>query len=141
MGSCEVSALDYLRDASGDPIALVTLAKAALTASETDGHHQLVATVEGLTFARLAAAQGDLAAFGLVVTLSAQLADLLDDMGDFDTAANMRGEALAAADIACDKVPEGSLGEVLGAYLAANEVADPDSLPQASHARRFWTGQ
>ena len=136
-----MSALDYLRDASGDPVALVKLSKAALAGSEAEGYHPLIATVEGLTFARLAAAQGDLAAFGLMVTLGAQLADLLDDMGDFDTAANMRGEALAAADIACDKVPEGSLGEVLGAYLAANETADPDSLPQASHARRFWTGQ
>ena len=141
MGSRKVSALDYLKDASGDPVALVKLAKAALASSEVEGHNPLISTVEGLTFARLAAAQGDLAAFGLMVTLGAQLADLLDDMGDFDTATDMRGKALAAADIACDKVPEGSLGEILGAYLAANELADPDSLPQASSARRFWDGR
>lgn len=135
-----MSALDYLRDASGDPVALVKLAKAALASSAIEGGNPLIATVEGLTFARLAAAQGDLAAFGLMITLGAQLGDLLDDVGDFDTAADMRGKALAAGDIACDKVPDGSLGEILGAYLAANEIADPDSLPHAACARRFWGG-
>ena len=136
-----MSALDYLRDAGGDTAALVKLAKAALASVDTDGINPLVATVEGLTFARLAAAQGDLAAIGLMVTLGAQLGDLLDDVGDFDLAHNMRGKALAATDVACDKVPEGSLGEILGAYLAANEMADPDSLPHAASARRFWEGQ
>lgn len=81
MGSRQVSALDYLKDASGDPVALVKLAKAALASSDIEDGNPLIATVEGLTFARLAAAQGDLAAFGLMVTLGAQLGDLLDDMG------------------------------------------------------------
>ena len=133
--------LDSLKDAAwGDPAAQVRLAKAALAASATPEADPVISTVEALTFARLAAAQGDLAAIGLVVTLNAQLAELLDNAGLYDTANAIRGEALAAADLATDHVPEGSLGEVLGAYLQASEKAHPDSLPRASSARRFWEG-
>jgi len=133
-----MTGLEYLRKAGGDTRALVQLAKAALSASTMEGGSPLVSTVEGLTFARLAAAQGDLAAIGLVVTLGDQLGDLLDDVGEFDAATMMRGVALGTADVACDKAPEGSIGEILGAYLAANENADPDTLPHAGSARRFW---
>jgi hypothetical protein len=132
---------EHLHDAAcGDPEAQVRLAKAALAASQIEGSNPVISTVEGLTFARLAAAQGNLAALGLVVTLSAQLSDLLVDVGMFDDAATMEGQGLGAADIATDKVGEESLGEILGAYLSASSNSDPASAPHAASARRFWEG-
>ena len=131
--------LDLIRDAAwGSTESQVRLAKLAL-AAETLGHaDRVVSTVEALTFARLAASRGDIGALGLVITLHAQLAELLDDAGLYDNAETARGNALGVADVAVDKVPEGSLGEVLGAYLASVDIANPDSLPSAHDQRRKW---
>jgi hypothetical protein len=131
--------IQLLRDAAwGCPDSQVKLAKLAL-AAETLGHaDRVVSTVEGLTFARLAASRGDVAALGLVITLQSQLAELLDDAGLMDKGDNARSEALGAADAAVDLAPDASLGEILAAHLTAVDLADPDTPPAAREARNKW---
>lgn len=142
MGAREVTPLEYLKDAAlGDDEAQIRLAKAALTASEMEDANRLVLTVEGLTFARLAASRGNLVGLGLVVTFQAQLAELMADRALFDESDRATGAALGAADMALDQFTDPSLGEILGSYLSATERADPDSQPSAAAARRFWEGR
>lgn len=122
----------------GDPDAQVLLAKRALAAGTLGHADRVVSTVESLTFARLAAAQGSIGGMGMVVALSAQLADLMDSAGHQDSAADLRGEALAVADVAMDRTDDESLGEILGAYLASAEAAGPDVAQAATPYRRSW---
>ncbi len=122
----------------GDPDAQVLLAKRALAACTLGHADQVVSTVESLTLARLAAAQGSIGGMGMVVALSAQLADLMDSAGQHDTASDLRGEALAVADIAIQNNDELSLGEVVGAFLASSDAAGPDVAAAAAPHRRFW---
>jgi len=143
MGAGQMSDnLDLIREAGwGCAESQVRLAKLAL-AGETLGHaDRVVSTVEGLTFARLAAARGDMTGLGLFIALQNQLAELLDDAGLFDSGDSHRGESLAAADVTVDRVPDGSMGEILGAYLAAAENVTPDALESAQHHRRKWGGE
>lgn len=142
MGSGQMSDnLELIREAAwGCAESQVRLAKLAL-AGETLGHaDRVVATVESLTFARLAAARGDMIGLGLFIALQSQLAELLDDAGLFDSGDSHRGESLAAADATVDRVPDGSMGEILGAYLAAADNATPDAMESAQHHRRKWGG-
>jgi len=130
---------DEMRDAAyGDPDAQVMLAKRALAAETLGQADRVVATVESLSFARMAAAQGDLAGMGLVVALSAQLANLLDAAGFADRATEYRGEALAVADVAMERTDDQTLGEVLGAFLASADAAGPGVAEAATPFRRWW---
>lgn len=131
--------MQLLRDAAwGDADSQVKLAKLSLAAGTLGHADRVVSTVEGLTFARLAACRGDVGALGLVIALQSQLADLLDDAGLHDKGDDARSEALGAADAAVDLAPDASLGEILAAHLTATDLADPDTLPAAREARKKW---
>lgn len=131
--------LEMLREAAwGDTDCQVKLAKLSLVSGAHGHADRVVATVEGLTYARLAASRGDIAALGLVITLQSQLAELLDDAGLIDRADDARVEAFAAADAAVDLAPDASIGEILAAHLAAADMADSDTLMAARDARKKW---
>lgn len=134
-----MSDLALIREAAwGCPDSQVKLAKLALAAGASGYADAVVSTVEGLTYARLAASRGDVAALGLVITLQSQLADLLDDAGLIEKADNARAEAMGAADAAVDLGPDASIGEILAAHLTAADLADPDTLMAAQAARKKW---
>lgn len=133
-----ISPGELIDAAWGDPDAQVLLAKRALAAGTLGHADRVVSTVESLTFARLAAAQGNIGGMGLVVALCAQLADLMDSAGQPDTATDLRGEALAVADVAMERADEQSLGEILGAYLASADAAGADVAKAATPHRRTW---
>lgn len=134
-----MSDLELIRVAAwGDTDCQVKLAKAALILDAPTPADRVVSVVEGLTYARLAAATGNVEALGLVIVLQSQLADMLAQAGWLDAADEQRGEALAVADVAAD-VAGGSLGEIIAAHLlGAVEESDVQAMPSANRARRKW---
>lgn len=126
------------RAASGDTDAAITLAYHCASVADNGPGDSLIATIEGLTFARLAAVNGNIVGMGQLISFCGRMQEICDDAGRADLAAHYRGEALALADFAADMVPPAESDFVTtGLTIGANE-ADSATIECARRLRAVW---
>lgn len=135
----DVTEMGLIRQvALGDVEAAISLCYHCADVADSGDGDPMIATIEGLTLARLAASTGNLVGMGQFLSFCGRMVDLCVDANRHDLAAHYRGEAFALADIAADMVPS-EISDVMTAGLNIGAVeADAASMRCAARMRELW---
>lgn len=126
------------RAAHGDTDAAIDLAYHCAAIADNGPGDRVIATIEGLTFARLAAVRGNVIGMGQLISFCGRMIDICDHVSRPDLAAHYRGEALALADLAADLLPPADSDALTTGLTVGANQADAHTLECAGKLRALW---
>ena len=128
--------VDDLRLAArGDAQAQFRLSYAAREMVVSGEADEIVASMEGLTYARLAASQGVPDALLLAADHCSHLAKVYSDCGADDCANDWAGQAIGLLEIATDLLPASNAAELMQTLNTAADMATPEIMALAKFYR------
>ncbi|WP_374394381.1 hypothetical protein [Sphingopyxis sp.] len=128
--------VDDLRLAArGDAQAQFRLSYAAREMVVSGEADEIVASMEGLTYARLAASQGVPDALLLAADHCSHLAKVYSDCGADDCANDWAGQAIGLLEIATDLLPASNAAELMQTLNTAADMATPEIMALAKYYR------
>lgn len=122
----------------GDAQAQLRLSKSARELVVSGEADEIIASIEGLTYARLAAAQGVPDAIMLAADHCSHLAKVYSDCGEDECAADWAGQAIALLEIATDLLPAVNAADLMQTLNTAAEMATPEIMAQAKVYRSIF---
>lgn len=128
---------DLTLAARGDAAAQVRLSEEARRLVVSGLADDIIGSVDGVNFARLAAAQGAPAGLMLVAEHCAHLARVYAECGESLCADDWHGQAIAALEMAAENMPAASAVERADLMQALNELADK-ATPEVMGRAVFW---
>lgn len=129
---------DLCLAAAGDAQAQFRLSKSARELVISGEADEIVASIEGLTYARLAAAQGVPDAIMLAADHCSHLAKVYSDCGAEECAADWAGQAIGLLEIATDLLPAANAANLMQALNSAADMASPEIMAQAKIYRSIF---
>ena len=134
-----VARLDVLRRASrGDADALISLASDARALVLAEQVDEYITSLEGVTYSRLAAAQGRADALVLLIEHSAHLGKLAADAEDWDASDDWHGQVIALLEIVADRLPMVNADCLTVTLNQAASESSPSVMEAAKVYRNFW---
>lgn len=121
--------------AAGDAQAQFRLSYAARQMVINEEADEIVASIEGLTYARLAAAQGVPDAIMLAAEHCNHLAKVYSDCGAEDCADDWAGQAIGLLEIATDLLPSANAANLMQTLNTAADMASPEIMALAKFYR------
>lgn len=122
----------------GDAQAQFRLSKSARELVVSGEADEIVASIEGLAYARLAAAQGIPDAIMLAADHCSHLAKVYSDCGEEECAADWAGQAIALLEIATDLLPAANAANLMQTLNTAAEMASPEIMAHAKVYRSIF---
>ena len=99
---------------------------------------EIVASIEGLTYARLAAAQGIPDAIMLAADHCSHLAKVYSDCGEEECAADWAGQAIGLLEIATELLPAANAANLMQSLNTAADMSSPEIMAQAKAYRSIF---
>lgn len=131
--------VDDLRLAArGDAQAQFRLSYAARQMVVTGEADEIVASLEGLTYARLAASQGVPDALLLAADHCSHLANVYYQCEASDCADDWAAQAIGLLEIATDLLPSSNAAELMQTLNTAADMASPEIMAQAKFYRSIF---
>lgn len=124
--------------AAGDADAQLRLAYAARRLVVDGIADEIVCSVEGFSFARLAAAQGKPEALLVMAEHCAHLAKVYADCGAPECAESWHGQALAVLELAAERLPDPSAAGLMDSLTLAAADATPGVMREAKMFHAIW---
>ncbi|MDK2756417.1 MAG: hypothetical protein KYX66_06745 [Blastomonas fulva] len=121
--------------ATGDAQAQLRLSQAARAMVVTGEADEIIASMEGLTYARLAAAQGVPDAIMLAADHCAHLGKTYSDCGAEDSASDWIAQAIGLLEIATDLLPSENAAALMQTVNIAADMSTPDIMALAKFYR------
>lgn len=121
--------------AAGDPQAQLRLSYAARQLVIAGDADEIVTSIEGLTFARLAATQGVPSALLLAAGHCTHLGRTYADCGADDSARDWIGQAIGILEIATERLPASDAADVMQAVNVAAGMVAPETMTLAKFYR------
>lgn len=129
---------DLCLAAAGDAQAQLRLSKSARELVVSGEADEIVASIEGLTYARLAAAQGVPDAIMLAADHCSHLAKVYSDCDEEECAADWAGQAIGLLEIATDLLPAANAANLMQSLNSAADMASPEIMAQAKIYRSIF---
>lgn len=126
---------DLCLAARGDARAQFRLSYAARQMVVSGEADEIVASLEGLTYARLAASQGIPDALMLAADHCSHLATVYSGCGADDCANDWAGQAIGLLEIATDLLPSSNAAELMQTLNTAADMATPEIMALAKYYR------
>ena len=128
--------VETLRTAAcGDAQALYQLSYAARQQVISGEADEIVASIEGLTFARLAAARGIPEAIMLAADHCSHLAGVYGECGEEACASDWAGQAIGLLEIATELLPASNAADLMQTLNTAADMATPEIMALAKEYR------
>lgn len=127
--------------ASGDAAAQIRLSCEARRLVLNGNADDIIGSVDGLNFARLAAAQGEPTGLMLVAEHCAHLAKVYAECGEHYCSDDWHGQAIAAMELAAENMPADCAEERASFMQSLNTLADgasPTIMGFATQWRSLW---
>lgn len=124
--------------ATGDAAAQLELARTARQLVITGDADEIVCSIEGLTYARLAAAQGVPDALMLVAEHCAHLANVYAQCGEQPTSDMWQGQALGVLELATEMLPPANAADLMASLNIAADNASPAIMQEAKLFRAIF---
>lgn len=124
--------------ATGDAAAQIELARESRRKVLREEADEIVCSIEGLTYARLAAAQGVPDGLMLVADHSAHLAKVYYECDENDTADMWLGQSLAALELATELLPTENANALADQLVQHAEHATPNIMREAKLFRDIF---
>lgn len=121
--------------ASGDAQAQLRLSQAARALVVSGEADEIVTSLEGLTYARLAAAQGVPDALMLAAEHCCQLGKTYSICGEEDCASDWIGQAIGLFEIAAELLPSSNAAALMQNLNVAADMATPEIMTLAKFYR------
>ncbi|MBL9066497.1 MAG: hypothetical protein JNN10_09415 [Sphingopyxis sp.] len=121
--------------AAGDAPAQLRLSHAARAMVVSGEADEIGASIEGLTYARLAASQGVPEAVMLAADHCSHLAKVYSDCGAESSAADWAGQAIGLLEIATDLLPAANAANLMQTLNSAADMASPEIMALAKFYR------
>lgn len=123
---------------AGDAQAQFSLSRSARELVVSGEADEIVASIEGLTYARLAAAQGIPDAIMLAADHCSHLAKVYSDCGEEECAADWAGQAIGLLEIATELLPAANAANLMQSLNAAADMSSPEIMAQAKAYRSIF---
>lgn len=117
--------------ARGDGQAQLRLARAARELVLAGDADEIIASVEGVTYARLASAQGIPDAYMLLAEHCAHLAAVYAQCGEQATSDMWLGQAIAILELAAERLPDENAAALMSTLNLAADSANPQAMREA----------
>lgn len=127
-----------LRAARGDTDAAIALSYHCAAIADNGVGDKVVATIEGMLFARMAAVTGSIVGIGQVISYCGRMIDICEEAGRPELVSHYRGEAFALSDFAADMVPSDESDVITTGMASCAADADPATMQCAHHLRSLW---
>ncbi|MGH6697585.1 hypothetical protein [Sphingopyxis sp.] len=121
--------------AAGDAQAQFRLSYAARQMVVSGEADEIVASLEGISYARLAATQGVPEALMLAADHCSHLAKVYSDCGEDECAGDWAGQAIGLLEIATDLLPASNAAELMQTLNTAADMATPEIMAHAKYYR------
>jgi hypothetical protein len=123
---------------AGDAQAQFSLSRSARELVVSGEADEIVASIEGLTYARLAAAQGIPDAIMLAADHCSHLAKVYSDCGEDECAADWAGQAIGLLEIATELLPAANAANLMQSLNTAADMSSPEIMAQAKAYRSIF---
>lgn len=124
--------------AFGDGAAQLRLARKARDLVLSGEGDEIVCSIEGVAYARLAAAQGSPDALMLLAEHCAHLSVVYSDCGVEETSDMWLGQALGVLELATELLPDCNAAELMHSLNLAADSATPEIMREVKHFRDLF---